>query len=234
MIGDPYRCVDGSVGEWLDGEEWVQCGRNCYDCYTDSECSECVDETFVQGGDGGCDCPVEMVQIGETCENKCGIGTFYSEEKDECENCQEFCEKCPDEKTCLKCSDEVRVALNKKNECIQCLEGEYFDQEKQVCMKCQSHCVTCKDRDTCDECKGPKHKFGFNSENICLSCKENEFYNSVTKICEACSKNCAECTDADTCLKCTGENVGLTADKTCKTCDSKFFFNKTTPDRRKA
>ena len=46
-VGDPDICTEGGIGEWLDGQTWNQCGKNCHFCESGILCEECNDETFI-------------------------------------------------------------------------------------------------------------------------------------------------------------------------------------------
>jgi len=173
------------------------CPSGCKDCISNSKCTSCVDNWFLDVSDNLCrNCESELCL---KCFNKkfCSVCVKgYSASKDgKCNKCPFNCDSCDINGICKECS--WGFFPNAKGECIACPDFCDGCKSFNFCFGCgkgyyQEKDGTCKPclRD-CAKCTG---------NNDCSACFSGSFWN-VDK-CSKCVDGCADCSNQDTCNAC--------------------------------
>lgn len=197
----------------------LACGTNCYSCSSNSLCTKCNANYYLQNNN--CVLCTDISQLKQG--NADGSGA--------CEICVANCKTCTDKTICNTCADgylingqggcdKCSVTSCKKcspiGTCSECLNGYNLSENKcnlcslDGCDKCDGtgkKCLTCITgynifNGICNVCEANNCAFCLNSDKTkCQYCNDN-YYLKSDYTCDICTDNCQACWGKDVCLKC--------------------------------
>jgi hypothetical protein len=190
----------------------TQCDTNCLVCEGALKtCLKCIDGLIIDNG--VCVSPSTSCQSGQYLIN--GL----------CRSCSTLlpnCTDCLDQYTCVNCSTNYLLQLNK---CVDRCDMGYYNVEKS-CERCMAPCKACNiNASSCTSCFD--NYFLYNGKCINV-CPVGMYFNKVT--CIPCNTNCDVCNSNEVCLQCRDSfynyqgicystcPYGFTPDNLTKTC----------------
>uniref|UniRef100_A0AAV2IT88 P/Homo B domain-containing protein n=1 Tax=Knipowitschia caucasica TaxID=637954 RepID=A0AAV2IT88_KNICA len=178
-----------------DANMCQKCSENCLKCTSFNICTECKQDTSLQGNQ---------------CLLSCAAGFYHDKQDDSCRPCHAACASCagPGVESCKLCAEGF---LMEEWRCVHSCSAGFYATEpgldgQRTCRRCDSRCSLCvgPGADNCSRCSSGHSHLG----GVCVlssQCGDGEYADS--------DGNCRVC-DA-TCVKCTGPEGGH-----CISCDS--------------
>ncbi|XP_067340936.1 proprotein convertase subtilisin/kexin type 5 isoform X1 [Channa argus] len=174
-----------------------KCSENCLRCTSYSICTECKQDTSLQGN---------------RCQQSCTAGFYHDKQEGSCKSCHKACATCAAAgvKACNQCAEGY---LMEEWSCVSsCSAGFYATEPNpeiadrhRICRRCDASCPTCvgPNRENCSSCSsGHSLQGGVCVVNTVCTDREYQDSNGTCHVCDA------------TCLKCTGPQS-----KDCISCD---------------
>ncbi|OMJ66911.1 hypothetical protein SteCoe_36085 [Stentor coeruleus] len=209
----------------INGYYMDEITRKCYEC--DKDCSLCTKSQCLQ-------CKSENIQIvGTKCE--CQAGFFNSSINGilSCSACQDICQSCIDNNTCLQCKkkysnpveDSCKCPENSNelfNACV-CKDGYFMQNISNFysCSPCKQLCLTCLSFDQCTSCQDESLIVDDNY-NCVPDCKVGYYASDL--ICIKCADLCNVCSNGNSCDKCVDNAEVINGTCFCKK-EEGFYAN---------
>ncbi|XP_033845941.2 proprotein convertase subtilisin/kexin type 5 [Periophthalmus magnuspinnatus] len=185
-------------GYYLDHDSNMcrKCSDNCLKCTTFSICTECKEDTSLQGNQ---------------CLRSCPAGFYHDKQESICKPCHKACATCagPGVESCKRCAEGY---LMEEWRCVHSCSAGFYATEpnpeitygQRICRRCDASCSACAGPgpENCSRCSsGHSHQGG-----VCVlntECEEGEYPDSTGK-CHACDATCLKCTgpQSSDCISC--------------------------------
>ncbi|XP_072310817.1 proprotein convertase subtilisin/kexin type 5 [Eucyclogobius newberryi] len=185
-------------GYYLDHDANMcrKCSENCLKCTTLRICTECKQNTSLQGNQ---------------CLWSCAAGFYHDKQEGKCKPCHKACATCagPGVESCKHCA---KGYLMEEWRCVHsCSVGFYATEPspemaygQRICRRCDASCSACvgPGPENCSRCSsGHSHQDG-----VCVlntECEEGEYPDTDGK-CHICDPTCLKCTgpQSSNCISC--------------------------------
>ncbi|XP_029024628.1 proprotein convertase subtilisin/kexin type 5 [Betta splendens] len=172
-----------------------KCSENCLKCTSNSICTECKQDTSLQGN---------------RCQRSCAAGFYHDKLEGTCKPCHKACATCAGAGVgaCSHCAEGY---LMEEWRCVSsCSAGFYATEPNpeiadghRLCRRCDASCLTCVGRlGNCSSCSSG-HSL---QEGVCVVntvCADRQYPGSSGE-CRACHATCLKCTgpQSEDCVSC--------------------------------
>lgn len=218
------ECPDGFFSS---NEECKICPATCTKCTSDTNCTECLPEFHLVGGQCISECPLSQTMKTEPNGDKNCVPCDDSQ----CATCRS-----DDTSLCLKCLNITEGKLYLKNgECVEeCGEGFFHDNDKNTCERCEADlpCKACTGKDQCTECLDgtylvvTEHENQITTSTCSNICPEHFYADCESNKCEECDSSCKTCFAGSSayCMKCADNFYRDTVKGWCvEKCTEKYY-----------
>ncbi|ORX79791.1 hypothetical protein BCR32DRAFT_269263 [Anaeromyces robustus] len=189
VLSDGQCVCDKGYTETAD-KKCKKCDDECLTCDLEG-CLSCDAEShrILSGGHCVCDSEAHRV-LSEDGQCVCDKGYVETADK-KCKKCNDGCDTCNLDGTCLTCSDESKDPVNGVCVC----KKSYYENEDGSCEQCSGECAQCNRKGSCTVCKDTN---AIMSDGTCI-CKNSYLKSDGT--CYICDAGCLKCNE-DGCIAC--------------------------------
>ncbi|KAK7896490.1 hypothetical protein WMY93_021815 [Mugilogobius chulae] len=203
-------------GFYLDHDANIcrKCSENCLKCTTFSICTECKQDTSLQGNQ---------------CLQSCAAGFYHDKQESICKPCHKACAACagPGVESCKHCAEGY---LMEERRCVHSCSAGFYATEpspeiaygQRICRRCDASCSDCvgPGPENCSRCSSghsrqgqvcvlntecEEDKFGMDRYLFmgqCIDVCPESYYHTKEKSCMPCSDHCLLCSSPAHCLTC--------------------------------